>query len=270
MHRRVRRAHIGGGVLAALLVLPCAHPDTVPDPGKVDGRVRVVPYLAEDVYRLRGYAGYQIDLEFEPGETFTGLSAGDLQSLAFAAEANHLFVKPKVVGGETNLTVLTNRRAYHFDYAATARRPDSDPRDVIYVLRFTYPPPADAQSKQDVERKLASTDSAARNYDYWYRGSAAVKPVGAWDDGVQTRLRFGPTQELPAIFLRNEDGSESLVNFTIDGGEVVVHRVAHRLVVRRGKLTGCIVNEAFAGAGARLDSGTVTPAVERIVRGGPP
>lgn len=267
-HRHVVRACCSSA-LAALLALRSADADTVPEPGKIDERVRVVPYVADDVYRLRGYAGYQIDLEFESGETFTGMSAGDLQGVTFAAEANHVFVKPKVVGGETNLTILTSRRAYHFDYATTGRRPDPKVDDVIYVLRFTYAAASEAQTLRDVERKLAA-GSPARNYDYWYRGSVAVKPVGAWDDGVQTRLRFGTTQELPAIFLRNEDGSESLVNVTVDGTDVTVHRVAHQLVVRRGKLSGCIVNEAFEGGGVRLRSGTVSPSVERMTRGGPP
>jgi len=69
--------------------------------------------------------------------------------------------------------------------------------------------------------------------------------MSAWDDGVQTRLRFGPRQDLPAIFVRNDDGSESLVNFSIDAGELIVHRVGRQFMVRRGRLSGCIVNEDF-------------------------
>jgi type IV secretion system protein VirB9 len=49
-----------------------------------------------------------------------------------------------------------------------------------------------------------------------------------------------------------------------------VHRVAKQFVLRRGKLTGCIVNQGFIGGGARLDSGTVAPGVERRVQGGVP
>ena len=56
---------------------------------------------------------------------------------------------------------------------------------------------------------------------------------------------------------------ESLLNFTMDAGDVVIHRVAPKLILRRGRLTGCIVNQGFAGAGERLDSGTVSPQVER-------
>ena len=69
--------------------------------------------------------------------------------------------------------------------------------------------------------------------------------------------------ELPALFVRNDDGSESLLNFSIEDGDVLIHRVAARFIVRRGRLTGCIVNKGFAGSGDRLKSGTVAPDVTR-------
>ncbi|HEY8053941.1 MAG TPA: TrbG/VirB9 family P-type conjugative transfer protein [Steroidobacteraceae bacterium] len=233
-----------------------------------DARLHVREYTPDVVYRLKGYVGYQIDLEFEPGESFLGLGAGDLESLTFSAQQNHLFLKPRATAIETNLTVLTNRRTYHFDYVAGSARPGPALLDVMYALRFTYPPtPGFGRAGDAVERQLAAaTDGRPRNLDYGYCGSTLLKPVSAWDDGVQTRLRFGPRQDLPAIFMHNDDGSESLVNFTIEAGEVIVHRVARQFIVRRGRLTGCIVNQGFSGGGERLESGTVTPAVERVTR----
>jgi type IV secretion system protein VirB9 len=68
------------------------------------------------------------------------------------------------------------------------------------------------------------------------------------------------------LFVRNEDGSESLLNFSVHEGEVLVHRIAHRLIVRRGLLEGCILNRGFEGVGRELSSGTVNPAVERATR----
>lgn len=260
--RRVRCA-----ALVVALFAPCVFAGTAAERGAIDSRIRVASYAADEVYRLRGFVGYQIDLEFETGESFVGLGAGDLDSLTFAAQANHLFLKPRAAGVDTNLTVLTSRRAYHFDYSASAHRPDAGVEDIVYVLRFTYPPPpAPPRESAALARSLDSAGAAARNLDYWYCGSPEIKPVAATDDGVQTRLRFGSRQELPAIFLRNDDGSESLVNFTVDGADLIVHRVSRRLIVRRGALTGCIVNAAFAGAGGHVSSGTVTPAVERITR----
>ena len=73
---------------------------------------------------MRGFVGYQIDLEFESGETFVGLGAGDMEGLSFVGQENHLFLKPKAPKVATNLTVLTTRRHYHFDYVATAQRPN--------------------------------------------------------------------------------------------------------------------------------------------------
>ena len=80
---------------------------------------------------------------------------------------------------------------------------------------------------------------------------------------MQTRITFAPRGELPALFVLNDDGTESLLNFSIDQGDVLIHRVAARFIVRRGRLTGCIVNKGFAGSGAALGSGTVAPEVTR-------
>ncbi len=261
--------------LGALLCFTSSLAETVPARGIVDSRIRTAVYNGDEVYRLRGYVGYQIDLEFEPGEIFTGLGAGDLEGLSFVGQDNHLFLKPKAARVATNLTVLTSRRHYHFDYTALAQRPTADDPGVIYSLRFTYPPlPSESAASQAAQRLDSQLEHAGaerpRNEDYWYCGRPALKPVAASDDGIHTRLRFAANSDLPAIFVRNEDGSESLLNFNMDAGDVIVHRVAHRFIVRRGKLAGCVVNRGYTGGGTRLDSGTVTPDVERRVQGGVP
>lgn len=235
-----------------------------------DPRIRVVPYRADAVYRLRGYVGYQIDITFAPEERFAGLGVGDTKGVAFAADANHLFLKPRAAHVATNLTVLTNRRTYLFDYEAEPSSPDPGGADVIYALRFEYPAApvrAARRERKQVETDLVAAQSARpRNYDYWYCGAPSLRPAAAWDDGVQTTLVFGAHTELPALFTLNEDGSESLVNFDVQAGRIVVQRVVRRLIVRRGKLAGCIVNRAFAGSGERLSSGTIAPNVERVTR----
>jgi type IV secretion system protein VirB9 len=249
--------------------------ETVPVRGVVDSRVRVTAYNSDEVYKLRGFVGYQIDLEFETGEVFIGLGAGDLEGLSFLGQDNHLFLKPKAARVATNLTVLTSRRHYHFDYIAVAQRPAIDDPGVIYSLRFTYaPPPAQSaadSAAQHLESQLESASAKrAKNVDYWYCGQPTLRPVAASDDGVHTRLRFAANADLPGIFVRNEDGSESLLNFSMDAGDVIVHRIAKQFILRRGKLTGCVLNQGFVGGGTRLQSGTVAPDVERRVQRGVP
>jgi type IV secretion system protein VirB9 len=241
----------------------------------VDSRIRTMSYNADEIYRLRGYVGYQIDLEFETGEAFVGLGAGDVEGLTFAAQDNHLFIKPKAARVSTNLTVLTTRRSYHFEYKVLSTTgPQSAEPELIYTLRFAYPPPPVASAtlaESSVEHELdQSTGALPANRDYWYCGSATLLPLAAFDDGVHTHLRFNPRGELPALFVRNDDGSESLLNFSVQQGEVVIHRVARQFVVRRGKLKGCIVNKSFDGTGRELQSGTVTSEVERATLGRAP
>jgi type IV secretion system protein VirB9 len=253
----------------------CARAETVPARGLVDARVRTAAFRPDEVYRLHGYVGYQIDLEFQEGERFVGLGAGDIEALSFVGESNHLFLKPRAAKVATNVTVLTDRREYRFDYTSLPSRPAADDPDVVYALRFIYPPDANRQASAEEAAQLEQglRDAALerpQNVDYWYCGSPSLKPASASDDGVHTRLRFAAQAELPAIFVRNDDGSESLLNFSIDGGDVVIHRVAHRFILRRGRLTGCVLNQGFVGGGTRLESGTVAPRIERATRGAPP
>jgi type IV secretion system protein VirB9 len=266
------RCGVRSAVILALFFSLHCFGEIIPVRGVLDSRVRVAAYNGDEVYRLRGFVGYQIDLEFESGETFSGLGAGDLEGLSFVGQDNHLFLKPKAAKVATNLTVLTNRRHYQFDYLALARRPNHDDENVIYSLRFTYSPAASQLAAEaDAKRLDSQLQNASikrpRNMDYWFCGAAALRPIAAMDDGVHTRLRFPANSDLPAIFVRNDDGSDSLLNFSMDAGDVVIHRVAKRFIVRRGLLTGCVVNQGFVGGGSRLDSGTVAPDVERRVQG---
>jgi len=258
----------------ALLCLPCAPPLRAAEAARhVDARLRDVLYDVNEIYRLPGYVGYAIDIEFEPGERFVGLGSGDVEGLAFAAQSNHLFIKPKARHVRTDLTVLTTRRIYHFDYTTLPHAPQADGADVVYALRFLYPrppPPAAAAATTNRHRAIATllagaSDSRPHNRDYWYCGSKQLRPVGAWDDGVQTHLLFDRQAELPALFVLNDDGSEALVDFHVRQTEIVVHRVARRFLLRRGRLTGCVVNRSFSGAGAALPSGTLSPQVLRLV-----
>ncbi|MEO8064759.1 MAG: TrbG/VirB9 family P-type conjugative transfer protein [Pseudomonadota bacterium] len=240
--------------------------EMVPVRGKVDSRIRTAMYNTEEVYRLHGFVGYVIELVLEDGETFAGKGGGDLDGVTIDAHANSVLLKPRAPIVATNLVIYSDRRAYRFDYSAEARSPNRFADDIVYAVRFLYPPrPESAESVETaIESELALAKAALpRNSDYWFCGHRSLKPVATSDDGVHTRIKFPDRAELPAIFVRNEDGSESLLNFSMDDGDVVIHRLAPKFILRRGRLSGCIVNKGFNGAGTRLDSGTISPRVER-------
>jgi type IV secretion system protein VirB9 len=258
--------------IAVLLFSAHVQAEIVPPRGVADSRIRSAQYDGDQVYRLHGFVGYQIDLEFETGESFVGLGAGDIEGLAYFGQDNHLFLKPKAAKVATNLTVLTNRRQYQIDYTALAQHPVMGDPDVVFSLRFIYPALPSKEAEEAAARHIDSDLASAstqrpQNIDYWYCGGPALRPTHASDDGVHTRLRFAANADLPAIFVRGDDGAESLLNFSMDDGDIIIHRVARQFILRRGKLTGCVVNKAYVGNGVRLESGTVTPEVERHVQG---
>jgi type IV secretion system protein VirB9 len=255
-------------LVALSVVATVSIAETVPLRGTVDSRIRTTTYNPDEVYKLSGLVGYAIELIFEDGETFSGTGGGDLGGVTIDAHGNSVLLKPKATIVATNLVVFTDRRAYRFDYSVSLKPRDGHTDDLMYAVRFLYPPKKDANGdtvQTKIDRELAGT-ARPRNSDYWYCGHHSLMPTAASDDGVHTRLTFGRQSEIPAIFVRNEDGSESLLNFSMETGDVVIHRVAPKFIVRRGRLTGCIVNQGFAGAGLRLDTGTVSPHIERDIK----
>ena len=256
------------GVLCAaaavgVLLLTVATADTPPDP-----RLKVVDYRPNVVLPLTAFIGYHVHLEFAPGEYFVNLGAGDTSAIDIGAEGNHLLLKPKQPSAGTNLTVLTNRRAYFIDYRALGRAPRPD--EAVYSVVFRY---ADDQHAAPESSLQASSPEAllgaprpALNTAYWYCGSPSLRPVAAADDGLQLRLTFAPHTELPAVFVAEPDGSETVVNTHVERDSVVVQRLAERLVLRRGLEVGCVVDRNTQRSERRAASGTIDPAVDRQTR----
>ena len=96
--------------LTALCIARLADAETIPKRGLVDQRIRTAVYSSDEVYRLYGFVGFHLDLEFEADESFTSLSGGDLGALTYSAHDNVLTLKPKVASAEMNLAVSTTKR----------------------------------------------------------------------------------------------------------------------------------------------------------------
>lgn len=253
-----------GAVLSLAFWAAGSNAEMVPPRGVVDRRVRAVAYHPEQVYRLTGYPGYAIGIVLEAGEAYRGIGTGDSEAITVDVQDEYVFIKPRAVPFATNLTLLTDRRRYYFDYHVADHAPQDGDDDVIYSLRFIYPAPP-----SPVTVAAPALPPRMRNVDYWYCGHPTLRPAAASDDGVHTRIRFSSRGEVPVLYVRNEDESESLLNYSIDEvtGDVVVHRVAARFLLRRGGLVGCIVNRQYRGSGERLPTGTTLPNVRRETRG---
>jgi type IV secretion system protein VirB9 len=170
-------------VLTALAPSRVVQAETLPQRGAADSRIRKATYNPDEIYRLYGFVGYAIELTFEEGETGAGNAGGDLEAITFGWHDNHLILKPKAANVGTNLVVYTNRRAYRFEYSASVRKPDPRTDQVMYAVRFDYPPQyathAGPSAAELAGRDLdAGAAGRKRNLDYWFCGSPAVRTPG--------------------------------------------------------------------------------------------
>jgi type IV secretion system protein VirB9 len=274
-------------VLALLLGVAAinAHALDVPRPGQYDYRVKSVDYNPADVVKVVAHFGYQVDIVLQEGEFVVpkGVYMGDTDAWQFGTLANHMFVKPKEEGGQTNMTVITNRRTYSFylsSHWSKKNAPGSN--DMYFQVNFRYPADEAAKAAADAARVASAASAAAakarldaklaekpegRNWNYWVQGSDAIAPDSAYDDGRFTFLTFRGNRDIPAIFLVNEDGSESLVNRHVEGDKVVIQSLSKKFVLRKGNSVACVFNESFDPIGTENKTGTTIPGVERVIKG---
>ncbi|CAN5308088.1 P-type conjugative transfer protein VirB9 [soil metagenome] len=217
-----------------------------PVPGATDARIRTIFYDADQVVLLRGYFGYQMMIEFGPDERIENVSIGD--ALAWQVTPNRkatlLFIKPIERNVATNMTVVTDRRRYVFELSA---RPAEGARaqDMAYVVRFTYPPEPEPPRIEPPPPPPPSLPPERRNTAYSYTGSRAALPSLVFDDGQFTYFQWAAATSTPALFLLGPDGSESIVNYGVRDGFIVVEQVARRFLLRNGAEVTTVINEGW-------------------------
>jgi type IV secretion system protein VirB9 len=240
--------------------------------------VRMVPYDPGSLVRLTTYYGVSTHIQFAQGEVVKEIAVGDEQAWSIVPRANHLFVKPRAANADTNVTVVTDRRVYQF-LLVVDRTMLRDPEawrnpNLVFSLAFQYEDEQLAtqlKSAGEGLRELLSTAKAPQNFDYWVAGSSTLAPSAANDDGRFIYLTFSNNQDMPAVYETDADGRDALINTHVEGNTIVVQRLVRHITLRKGRLVACVVNKAFdSRAGVDTSSGTVSPRVERVLKGGRP
>ena len=77
--------------------------------------IRYVDYNPDAIIRLTGHTGYQMMLEFEPGEQIETVGIGDSSGWQVTPNGagTIMFLKPIGVPPATNLSIITNVRRYN-------------------------------------------------------------------------------------------------------------------------------------------------------------
>jgi type IV secretion system protein VirB9 len=226
-----------GSILALLISIPALASQT-PRPLGDDSRIRHVMYDPNEIYEIKASFGYQTTIEFSDSETIQVASIGDSIAWQVIPVGNRLFLKPVEQNPKTNLTVITNKRAYYFRLSTVNPRLVSD---MTYLVRFEYP----SKNSPFISGTVSNAKSPSEyNFNYKLKHDKKSGLTRAFDNGKFTYLQFKNLSDLPAIFWIDSNKRESLVNFRIEGPYVVIERVTDQLLFRKGKIVGYLLNKA--------------------------
>jgi type IV secretion system protein VirB9 len=228
-------------------------------------------YDPAEVVRIEGRPSVQATIRFGDDEHIENVAIGDSNAWQVTPNkrANLLFVKPLAPHAATNMTVVTNEHTYFFDLVSSPKAANP-----LYQLAFTYPKEArpaakgkaesdsDAAHPTDAELAAATdpasvVDPADLNFAWAGSGDKKLLPRRIYDDGKSTYLSWAAGKPVPAILIKNGEGTEGPVNFAVRGDVIVIDLVPKQIVLRSGHDRATIANNgptrSPAAALAQLD-----------------
>ena len=222
---------------------------------KADPRIRYVVFNNDAVTTVPVSLGISTLIQFQNDEVIETISAGDTKAWSIVPKkgSSIMFVKPLEPDAMTNVNVVTTKRVYALALVTSGERRGT------FQVRFRFPEDealkrlagsADASSHHP---DLKGFDVASLNYNYIYRGTDALKPRVAFDNGVKTFLEF--SGDVPSIFLVGANGAESTVNSHREGRFIVIDKVAAQFTLRSGDVSTCLYN---GNAGAKAPDEVAT------------
>ena len=234
---------------------------------QTDSRIVTLDYDEGSVVRLEGCVNFQTMITFGKGEHIENVGLGDSSQWQVMPNkrADLLFVKPITAKAYSNMTVVSDKHTYNFELRA-APEDACDHGRAIYELRFNYPvdpataaaaaaAAAAAKSKPAVPTDLNALPlPEKRNTAYTYSGDMLLVPLRVFDDGASTYMRWADGTETPAVYAQGPDGGESIVNYANRGDYIVIEQVAKAFVLRRGKQSVTLYNDAYHVQGLDAES----------------
>jgi len=227
-----------------------------------EGPIRSVLYDPNEVVTLESAVGVVLDIVVEPDETYVTHAFGDGRAWDFAVKANHYFLKPTALEADSNLTLVTDRRSYHFFL-----RLRKDGKDPTLEVVFRYPEKGRKAADAAKVDEAFSAQPKEPNLHYSMSGDMNIAPVNVWDDRTFTYFKFPGNRDIPAVYMVDAQGEESIVNRHSTGTAndiVVVHKVAAHWVLRLGQSALGVWNDAYDDGGRRNTTRTASPDVARV------
>ena len=210
--------------IVAIFLILFAAPAFSQVPITTDSRIRTLVYNANEVYEVKFFYNYQSFIEFSPDEEIEMISIGEAFAWRLTPAGKRLFIRPLEVSARTNMTIITNRRTYHFDIRSGEYDGKAD-EELVYTVRFFYPqvdqplPILPQLAVPNVAAKKPSTPiptalPPADNYANNSNGASNMQKPGI----VKTPMISPKTSEkLPGIIQRNPEGAELNFDYSLAG-----------------------------------------------------
>jgi type IV secretion system protein VirB9 len=210
--------------------------------------IQVYPWTEGALFRLYASPEKVSTVALQPGEELIDVSTGDTVRWVIgdtisgqgAGRRVHILIKPTLPDIQTNLVVLTDRRAYHLELVSTKQ---------TYMASISWTYPTDSlvalhkQNEVARESEARVADRGVRldslNFRYRVEGDDPPwRPLRAFDDGhkVFIQMPSGLSQgEAPPLFIAGADGRPNLVNYRVRGSYYIVDRMFGAAELRLGE-----------------------------------
>ncbi|EJC84138.1 P-type conjugative transfer protein VirB9 [Rhizobium leguminosarum bv. trifolii WSM2297] len=251
-----------------------------------DSRIRFVDYQPYNITKIVGTLRSSVQIEFSADEEIAHVALGNSVAWEVAPAGNILFLKPRENQPVTNISVVTTRRdgstrSYQMELTVRGGSVEAGQNTYFYV-KYRYPADEAERRRQEVAARAQAAQAGEadnvlalheaygpRNWRYAAQGAQALEPQAVYDNGKVTTFAFAGNQEMPAIYMENSDGTESLVPKSVDGNLVLVHAISRKFILRRGDDALCVFNEAYDRVGINPETNTTSPSVERVIKAKP-
>jgi P-type conjugative transfer protein TrbG len=210
--------------------------------------IQVYPWTEGALYRLYTSPEKVSTIVLQPGEELIDVSTGDTVRWVIADTVSgqgstrrvHILVKPTLPDIQTNLVVLTDRRAYHLELVSTKQ---------TYMASISWTYPTDSlvalhkqnQAAQEAAEPVVDRGVRLDSLNFRYRiegDDPPWRPLRAFDDGhkVFIQMPSGLFQgEAPPLFIAGSDGRPNLVNYRVRGSYYIVDRMFGAAELRLGE-----------------------------------
>jgi type IV secretion system protein VirB9 len=257
-----------------------------PTPGKLDPRMVTAAYDPAQVYAVHVPQGQTLAITLSPNEVATDGFGSDPKMLRADLSGNVVMLfsgdAPVALRSMFIRSRTADGKARTYALLVDTRPPDQA------AMGFTFTYPADVaaakvaqwrwtqQQKEQASAK-AALDAASGSSDSNVRYVLQGEKPEDWDllptrevsdNGTDTHFHFPGAMRVPIIYAVNPDGKEAVVEPTFNSqtGVATVHQLARVFHLRDGDALLCVFNKAYDPVGVRSDTGTISPAVERVTK----